>query len=168
MGNFREHKFSQITNKHASKKNFMIFIFMTRSQCLTAPPTISSMEMVTLSVLFQRRNNSKISTLNYQSVSVAVGEKLLCQRELTPRMYSQFNELLIGHKKFPQFARCFDDKIGQFSDNLLDLQLEGTVLDSSARTFWRKNFLWEQIFANWCLIVKIAKISALRKFPTIQ
>ena len=61
-------------------------------------------------------------------------------RELTPRMYSQFNELIVGHKKFPQFARCFDDKIGQLSDNLLDLQLEGTVLDLSARTFWRKNF----------------------------
>ena len=54
-------------------------------------------------------------------------------------MYS-CGELIVGREKFPQFARCFDDKIGQLSDNLLALRLEGTVLDSSARTFWRKYF----------------------------
>ena len=51
-GNFREHKFSRITNKHARKKKFAIFIFATRSRYLTTHPTISRMEMVTLSVYF--------------------------------------------------------------------------------------------------------------------
>ena len=34
------------------EKNFAIFIFATRSRYLTTPPTISHMEMVTLSVYF--------------------------------------------------------------------------------------------------------------------
>ena len=34
------------------EKNFAIFIFATRSRYLTTPPTISRMEMVTLSVYF--------------------------------------------------------------------------------------------------------------------
>ena len=38
-GNFCEHKFSWITNTPG--KNFAIFIFATRSQCLSTPPTIS-------------------------------------------------------------------------------------------------------------------------------
>ena len=46
----------------------------------------------------------------------------------------------MGHEKFPQFARCFYDKKGQLSVDLQDLWLEGTVLDSSARNLWRKNF----------------------------
>ena len=56
VGNFFEHKFSRITNKHARKKYFAIFILATRSRCLTTPPTISCMEMVTHGVYFQRRN----------------------------------------------------------------------------------------------------------------
>ena len=48
--------------------------------------------------------------------------------------------MIVGHEKFPQFARCFYDKIGQLSVDLLDLRLEGTVLDSSARNFGEKNF----------------------------
>ena len=122
------------------EKNFAIFIFATRSQCLTAPPIISRMEMVTYSVHFQRRNNSKISTLIKACRLLSVKNCHAKGRELTPRMCSQFGELIAGQKKFPQFARCFDDKIGQLSDDLLDLRLEGIVLDSSARTFWRKNF----------------------------
>ena len=76
-GNFREHKFSRITNR--SEKKFRDFYFCDKVTCLTAPPTISRMEMVTHSVYFQRRNDGKISTLI--SVSVAVGKKLPCQRE---------------------------------------------------------------------------------------
>ena len=119
------------------------------------------------SVHFQRQNDSKISMLIKACRSLSVKNCHAKGRELTPRMYS-CGELIVGYEKFPQFARCFDDKIGQLSDNLLDLRVEGTVLDLSARTFWRKKFSWEQIFASWCLIVKIAKISASRKFPTVQ
>ena len=42
---------------------FAIFIFATRSRCLTTSPTISGMEMVTHGMYFQRRDDSKISTL---------------------------------------------------------------------------------------------------------
>ena len=91
------------------------------------------------SVHFQRQNDSKISTLIKACWSLSVKNCHAKGKELTPRMYS-CGELIIGREKFPQFARCFDDKIGQLSDNLLDLRPEGTVLDSSARTFWRKNF----------------------------
>ena len=62
------------------EKNFVIFIFATRSRYLTTPPTISRMEMVTLSVYF----NVKMTVRRwhaYQSVSVAVSEELQCQRE---------------------------------------------------------------------------------------
>ena len=53
-------------------------------------------------------------------------------------------ELIVGHEKFPQFARCFYDQIGQFSVELLVSRLEDIVLGflnlSSARNFWRKKF----------------------------
>ena len=111
------------------------------------------------SVHFQCQNDSKISTLIKACRSLSVKNCHAKGRELTPRMYS-YGELIVGHEKIPQFARCFDDKIGQLSDNLLDLRVKSTVLDLSVRTFWRKKFSWEQIFASWCLIVKIAKISA--------
>ena len=65
-------------------------------------------------------------------------------------------------------ARWFYDK---FSVDLLDLRLKHTVLgilSSSARNFWRKKFLQEQIFVSWRLIVKIVKISTSRKFPAIR
>ena len=54
-GNFREHKFSRITNKYASKKKFRDFYFRDK--------IISD------------------HTPAYQSLSVAVGEELPCQRE---------------------------------------------------------------------------------------
>ena len=59
------------------EKNFAIFIFATRSRYLTTPPTISCMETVTLSEYF----NVKTTVRSYQSVSVAVGEELPCQRK---------------------------------------------------------------------------------------
>ena len=91
------------------------------------------------SMHFQRQNDSKISMLIKACWSLSVKNCHAKGKELTPRMYS-CGKLIVGHEKFPQFARCFDDKIGQLSDNLLDLRLEGTVLYSSARTFWRKIF----------------------------
>ena len=42
------------------------------------------------------------------------------------------------------------------------------MLDSSARNFWRSKFSREQNFASWCLIAKIAKISASQKFSAIR
>ena len=62
------------------EKNFAIFIFATRSRYLTTPPTISRMEMVTLSVYFNVKTTVRRQHA-YQNVSVAVGEKLPCQRE---------------------------------------------------------------------------------------
>ena len=62
------------------EKNFAIFIFATRSRYPTTPPTIFLTQMVTLSMNFNvktivRRQHA------YQSVSVAVGKELPCQRE---------------------------------------------------------------------------------------
>ena len=84
-------------------------------------------------------------------------------RELTLRIYSQLRRVdRRCHKKFLQFARCFYDKIGQPSVDLLDLRLKRTELDSlSARNLWRKKISLEQIFTSWCLIAKITKISRL-------
>ena len=42
-------------------KKIVVFISVTRSRCLTTPPTIFRMEMVTHGVYFQRRNDSKTS-----------------------------------------------------------------------------------------------------------
>ena len=83
------------------RKNFEIFIFVTRSQCLTT-------EMVTLGVYFNvemilRRYHA------YQSVSDAFDKKLPCQREgsnsedlFTDAVMT--GKLIIGHEKFLQFA----------------------------------------------------------------
>ena len=70
--------------------------------------------MVTLSVYFNierivRRYHA------YQSVSVTVSEKLPCQREgaNSEDLFAvavMTGELIIGRKKFPQFARCFYNK----------------------------------------------------------
>ena len=62
-------------------------------------------------------------------------------------------ELIVGREKFPQFARCFYNQIGQFSVKLLDPRLEDIVLVSSTRQ--QENFLEEEIFAgtNFCELV---------------
>ena len=67
----------------------------------------------------------------YQSVSVAVGEKLPCQRDGANSddpfaVAVMTSEVIIGHKKCLQFAQCY---LGQFFVDLLDLRLEDTVLD---------------------------------------
>ena len=70
-------------------------------------------------------------------------------------------ELIIDHEKLPQFARCFYEKMSQFSVKLRDPLLDDNVLGflnlSSARNFWRKNFSREEIFESWCLIAKSQK-----------
>ena len=152
-------KFASI-NFHKSptnmaEKKIVVFISATRSRCLTTPPTIFRMEMVTHSVYFQRRNDSKTSK--------RVGR---CQQKTAiPKGGSKLwgsirscSELIVGREKFPQFAWCFYDKIDQLSVNLLDLRLEGTVFN--------RKFVEEQFFTSWCLIAKIAKIFYLAKiFP---
>ena len=74
VGNFCEHKFSP-TNTPGKK-----FIFATRSRYPTTPPTISRMEMVTLSMYFNIKMTVRCWHA-YQSVSVTVGEELPYQRE---------------------------------------------------------------------------------------
>ena len=50
------------------------------------------------------------------------------------------DELIVGHQKFLQFARCFYNKMGQFSSWLNDNMLG--ILDSSERVnFQSKKFL---------------------------
>ena len=78
----------------------------------------SCMEMVTLSMYF----NVEMVVRHYhayQSVSVAVVEKLSCKMEgaNSEDLYAvavMTGKLIVGCKKIPQFARCFCDKIGQF------------------------------------------------------
>ena len=125
------------------------------------------MEMVTHSVYFQRGNDSKISTLIKACRSLLAKNCHAKGRELTPRIYSQLRRVDRRSRRFSEVCSMLLDKIGQLSIDLLDLQLKGTVLNSSERKFWRKIFLREQIFASWCLIAKITKISASRKFPAI-
>ena len=113
-----------------------------------------------------------VKTIVRLSKSVAVSEKLPCQREgaNSEDLFAvAASWSYIGREKFPLFARCFYDKTGQPSVDILDLRLEGTVFDSlSARNLWRKKFSLQQIFASWWLIAKIAKISASQNLPAIR
>ena len=137
MGNFRKHKFLGITNTPENK--FRDFYFRDKVTMSDRTPYNFPHGNDSHSVHFQHQNDSKISTLIKVCWSLSVKNCHAKGKELTPRMYI-CGELIVGRKKFPQFAQCFNDKIGQLSDNLLDLRLEGTVLDSSVRTFWRKYF----------------------------
>ena len=56
-------------------------------------------------------------------------------------------ELIVGHEKFPQFARCFYGQIGQFSVELLVLRLEDIVLRFLNLSSARKS-LEEEIFTG--------------------
>ena len=69
----------------------------------------------------------------YQSMWVAVGQELPCLRERANyedpfTVVVTTGKLIIGYQKFPQFARCFYDKMGQFSVDLRDLQFDDNVL----------------------------------------
>ena len=85
----------------------------------------------------------------YQSVSVAVGEN--CLGELTlSRLYlfavavTTGELIVVGREKFPQFARCFYDKICQLS-------VGSATRRHCARLVVSKKFLEKEIFASWCL-----------------
>jgi len=67
-------------------------------------------------------------------------------------------------QKISKLARWFYKKIGRFSVDLLDLQLKKLCSTRQQEIFGGRR---EQIFASWCLITKITKISASRKFPSI-
>ena len=81
--------------------------------------------------MFQRQTDSK--RLYYAYQRVWVGEELPCQ-SVRAKSEDPFTvvvmagELIVGREKFPQFARCFYDKMGQFSVELLDLWLDDNVL----------------------------------------
>ena len=81
----------------------------------------------------------------YQSVLVAVGKNLPCQRELKPRIYSQLRR--VDRRSWKLSAVC--SMVLQPVD-LLDLGLKGTALDLSA-----KKFVEAKIFAgtNFCELV---------------
>ena len=88
--------------------------------------------------VFKRQNDSK-TLPHYQSVSVAVGEKLPCQKEELTRgsVRSCGDDRRVDHRSRNVSAVCsmLLRQISKFSVNLLDLRLEETVLDSSARNF---------------------------------
>ena len=111
----------------------------------------------------------------YQSVWVAVGNKLSCQRELRRSICSYCDkrrvDRSVGHfpKKIPQFARCFYDKVGSVLCLWIWRSMAMCLAFSirQAKIFREETFA-EQIFATWYSIAKITKISALRKFPAIR
>ena len=114
--------------------------------------------------------------LAYQTMWVAVGEELPCQREWANSPRGSFHCCGDGRQvdrrsqKFPRFAWCLYYNIGHFLlSMLLDPRLEDNALGFlNCLEFLEQEILQERIFTNWCLIAKITKISVLRKFPTIR
>ena len=123
----------------------MIFIFATRSRCLTTPPTSSCMKMVTHSVYFQRGNDSKISTLIKACQSLLAKNCHAKGRELTPRIYLQLRRVDRRSQKFSEVCSMLLDKIGQLSVGLLDLRW----LIVSKKILEEKFFAW----TNFCELV---------------
>ena len=77
----------------------------------------------------------------YQSVLVTIGKNCHAKgRKLTLRICSQLRQVDHMSLKFPQFSRCFYNKIDQFSVDLLHLWLEVPLLDLLTRNFWREKF----------------------------
>ena len=143
-GNFREHKFSRI---HARKKFRDFYFRATRSCCLSTPPTISRMEMVTHGVY--RRNDSKISTLIKACRSLSAKNCHAKGRELTPRIYSQLRRVDRRSRKISAVCSMLLRQNRSTFRRFTRSRLEGTVLDSlSARNLWREKFSREQIFAS--------------------
>ena len=128
-------------------KKFRNFYFRNRVTISDHTPTISHMEMETLSVYFNVKTTVRRYHA-YQSVSVAVSEKLPCQREGANSedlfaVVVMTGELIVGREKFLQFAQWFYDK---FFVDLLDLQLKHTVLGFLSSV--SKKLLEEEIFAG--------------------
>ena len=97
--------------------------------------------------VFQHQNDSK-TLARLQSVSVAVGEKLLCQREGTNSkdlfaVAVMTGEFIIGHEKFRSLLD--GSTTNNFSVDLLDLRLIHTARLPQVIS---KKFLEEEIFAG--------------------
>ena len=142
---FASINFCESPTNTAEKKFRNFFFFATRSQCLTAPPTISCMEMVTHSVHFQCRNDSKISTLIKACWLLSVKNCHAKGRELTLRMYLQFDELIVGHKKFPQLLDASTTKQVNFLTIYWICNSKALCSTCQQEHFGGKNFSWEQI-----------------------
>ena len=109
-------------------KNFMIFIFATKSWCLPHPlqfptwkwwPTVCIVETI---VRFPRLLKH-VGRCQRKTAMPKGGSKLR-------RCIRSCSELIVGREKFPQFAWCFYDKIGQPFVDLLDRGLKALhVLD---------------------------------------
>ena len=119
--------------------------------------------MVTHSVHFQRQNDSKISTLIKACRSLSVKNCHAKERELTPRMYSQLQRVDRRSQKISAVCSML-----QRQNRSTFWQFTGSATRRHCAWLVSKNILEEKIFASWCLIVKIAKISASWKFPTTQ
>ena len=119
---------------------------MTRSQCLTTSPTISHLEMVTLSVYFKRQNDSKTLPHLSKHVGHCMSAKNCHAKRRKPTqgsVRSCSDDRRVDHRlqKISAVCSMLLWQIGQFSVNLLDLQLEESVLDSLyRRNFWRNKF----------------------------
>ena len=102
----------------------------------------------------QRRVYFNIETivtryLAYQSVWVAVGEELPCQREQANSPRGSLFCCCSDGDKFPWFARCLYNKIGQSFVELMDLQLEDNPPGFlNSLEFLEEEVLQERIFAS--------------------
>ena len=89
-------------------------------------------------------------------------------RELTPRIYSQLRRVDRRSQKISavcsMLLRQNRSTFCRFTGSAVRRYCAWLV----SKKFVEKKFSWEQIFASWCLIVKIAKISASQKFPAIR
>ena len=137
--NFREHKFSRITNKHDRKKISRFLFSQQGSWCLSTPPTISRMEMATHGAY--RRSDSKISTLIKACRSLSAKNCHAKGRELTPRIYLQLRWVDLWSRKISAVCSMLLRQNRSTFRRFTGLRLEGTVLHSlSARKLWRENF----------------------------
>ena len=154
-GNFHEHKFLRITNKHA-RKNISWFLFSRQGHDVWPHPLqFPAWKWWPTACIFNVK-----TIVRFPSMSVAVGEKLPYEME-----GANSKDLFTVAASWSQVTKNFRG-----------------LLDASMTTFCRftgsaarrhcaqlvvsKKFLEEQIFMKWCLITKIAKISTLQKFPT--
>ena len=102
----------------------------------------------------QRRVYFNIETivtryLAYQSVWVAVGEELPCQREQANSPRGSLFCCCSDGEKFPWFAQCLYNKIGQSFVRLLDPQLEDNSPGFlNSLEFLEEEVLQERIFAS--------------------
>ena len=104
--------------------------------------------------------------LAYQSMWVAVGKN--CHAKLTHPEEVPFAVSVMAKNFRGLLARCLYNKIGQSFVELLYPWLKNNPPGFLNSLEFLEEVLQERIFASYCLITKITKISALWKFPTIQ